>query len=119
MTAGERLRRRPHPELRDDHDLVAATAERPAEELLRLPVAVEVGGVEERRAGLEGRGDDLTGPMLVDPASEVVATDAGDRHRNGPDRAHLHPPMFPGCGMASSSTGLQAAWASRRRRSGT
>ena len=68
-------------ELRREHDLVAAAAERAADDLLAAAaVAVDVGRVEEGDAGVERRVDHRARGGLVDPAAEVVAAEPDDGH---------------------------------------
>ena len=58
-----------HPELGREHNLVAASRQDLAQELLAAPVgtAVDVGGVEERDALLERRVHDCPRAFEVDP----------------------------------------------------
>ena len=74
VAARHPVRRGPHPELRDDHGLVAPPFQRPAEELLGCRVAVEVCRVEQGRADLEGgvdhlarRSSSIRRPKLLQP----------------------------------------------------
>jgi hypothetical protein len=55
-------------------------------------VAVDVGGVEQRDAGIERRVHDLAGLVLVEAAAEIVAAEAdrGDFQVGGAERAKLH-----------------------------
>src|SRR5690606_27003645 len=68
-------------ELGGDHHVVAAAAERPTEQLLRVPVGV--GRVEQRDAGVERGLDDGPGALPVEVGAEVVAAE--------PDRGHREP----------------------------
>ena len=64
-----------------EHDLIAATLQHAAEDLLAAArVAVDVRGVEERDARVERRVDDGPRRFLVEPAAEVVATEPDDGH---------------------------------------
>ena len=76
-----------HAELGGDHHLVAALAQRPAQELLALGAAVDVGGVEEGDAGVEGGVRPRRRGVLVDPAAEVVAAQPDHRHLERTDVA--------------------------------
>ena len=49
------------------------------QELLAVGAAVDVGGVEEGDAGVEGAVDDRSGRVVVDAAAEVVAAETDDR----------------------------------------
>ena len=74
------------PELRRDDDLVAAPAQRPAEQRLAEAVlaAVHVGGIDEGDARVECGGDDRRRALLRlgggAGAAEVVAAEADRRH---------------------------------------
>jgi hypothetical protein len=68
-------------ELRREHHLVPAAREHLAESELRTAVlAVHLGGVEERDAGVDRRVDHRARPLQVDAAAEVVAAQADHRH---------------------------------------
>jgi hypothetical protein len=67
-------------ELRGQDDLVAATFQRLADDLLRLALGVDVGGVDEVDAGVECRVDDA-GRLLV-----VRVAPRAEHHRA---KAHL------------------------------
>src|SRR5205085_5415672 len=64
--------------LRGDDGLAAARTEGAAEELLRLPAAVALSGVEVVHAGIEAGVDDRLGAPFVHPHAEVVASQPGD-----------------------------------------
>src|SRR5437667_12727985 len=69
-----------HPELRREHDVVAARAERAAEQFFGLAAAaVNVGGIEERNALVEGAMDEGLRAFGVHSHPEVVAIESGDR----------------------------------------
>ena len=80
MSAGDALVVGGVPELGGDDDVVAPSAECGAEVRLGGPAAVDVGGVEEVDAGVEGCVHDGGRVALVEPAAEVVAAepDRGD-----------------------------------------
>src|SRR5206468_1018323 len=64
-------------ELRRQNDAVTAALEHLTEEALAVPaIAVDVGRVEEGDARVEGGIDDLTRPLQVEAAAEVVAAEA-------------------------------------------
>jgi hypothetical protein len=63
------------PELRRDDDVVPALPEGLAEELLAVPAAVDVGGVEEGDAFVQRGLHHLGGAVGVDPHPEVVAAE--------------------------------------------
>ena len=68
-------------ELRRQHDPVTPSGKRAADDLLAAAaVPVDVGGVEERDARVEGGVDHRAGGGFVDPAAEVVAAQADDGH---------------------------------------
>ena len=71
----------PPPELGRDHGPLAPSAEREAEELLALAVAVALGRVEQRDPGLERRIDDIRGLPRLEPPAEVVAADTDHGNR--------------------------------------
>jgi hypothetical protein len=79
---GARLLRRAahvHAELGGHHHLVAVPAERLAEQGLRAAaVAVDVGGVEQGDAGVQGRPDHRPGLGRVADQAEVVTPEADD-----------------------------------------
>ena len=78
-------------ELRREHHVAAASTKRAAEQLFApAVVAVDVGGVEERDAGVERGVDHCARCRLVDPAAEVVAAEAHhtDGERSEVPRAH-------------------------------
>ena len=77
-------------ELRGEHDSLPPPPERLAEERLAPPVAVALGGVEERHAGLERRVDDRARPVLVDAPAEVVAAEADDGDLERSEASHPH-----------------------------
>jgi hypothetical protein len=70
-------------------NFVASTTRSP-EERLGLRPAVDVGGVEERHAGVEGGVHNAPGALLVDAATEVVTAEAHDADLQGADRAGFH-----------------------------
>ena len=80
-----------HAELRRDDEVVRAAGEGLTDDALARARSVDVCGVEERDAGVDGSGENLEGCLTVDPAAEVVAaeTDAGD----GEGRAAEHVPV--------------------------
>ena len=67
-------------DLGGEHHLIAPVAEGLADELLRLPAAVALRGVEVGDAGIDGRVDDGPGALGVDPHAEVVAAEPRERH---------------------------------------
>ena len=93
-------------ELRRDHDLVTARAERGAEELLRLAAAVHLGGVEVRDARVERGVDDGTRRVLVDAHAEVVAPEPHHREQRsvGAERACRSMGRDPRCRVASRAS---------------
>ena len=81
------------PPLRREHDPVASPLQRAADHLLAAALAaVDVGGVEERDAGVDRRVDHRERRVLVDAAAEVVAPEADDGDLERPERARAHPP---------------------------
>ena len=68
-----------------------AAPQDPAQEGLARRASVDVGRVEERHARVERGIDHPLSARLVDPASEVVATEPDDADRQRADRAGLHP----------------------------
>jgi hypothetical protein len=66
-------------ELGGQHDLIATAGQHLAEDLLRTPGAVAVGGIEQRDPGLHGRVHHGAGRVDVQPAADVVAAEAGHR----------------------------------------
>jgi hypothetical protein len=70
-------------ELGGEHDLVAAAAQGPAQQLLVLAPAVHVGGVEEVHAEVERTVDDRDGLLLV-----ALAVDVGHGHAAEADRGN-------------------------------
>ncbi len=73
-----------------DQHIRATTGERRAEELLRLPASVALGGVEVVDPGVDRGVDDRTRPLGVDHHPEVVATEPDDGDVEHPDLASLH-----------------------------
>jgi hypothetical protein len=76
----------PDAELGGQHHLVAAVLDGPADELLVVPAAVHVGGVEEVDAEVEGAVDDRDGLLLV-----ALAVELGHAHAAEPESRHLRP----------------------------
>src|SRR5439155_4704963 len=76
-------------ELRDDDNVLAARSERSSQELLGLPAAVDVGGVERRHAGLEGGVDHLPRSGFVDATAEIVAPEPRERDLQLADASRL------------------------------
>ena len=62
----------------------------PAEELLALRAAVDVGGVEERDARIQRRVDHVLRRRLVDPPAEVVAAEPDDADVERSDFSCVH-----------------------------
>jgi hypothetical protein len=81
-----------------------------SEELLGLPVAVAVGGVEVVDAGVDRGVDDASRRRLVDPHAEVVAPDAGDRHLEV-----AHPALLHGTSPPGSIVGVRPTYRRSRR----
>ena len=78
-------------ELRREHDLVApAVRERGRAASAAAVAAVDVGGVEERDAGVECRVDHPARALLAHPATEVVAAEANNRHVESSEAARAH-----------------------------
>ena len=67
-------------ELRRQHDAVSPPFERAPDEVLARALAVDVGGVEERDAGLERGVDHGERPLVVTARTEVVRAEADDRY---------------------------------------
>ena len=101
-------------ELRGDERLVAAGAERAPEVLLAQGAAVDVGGVEQRDAGVERGVDDRLRRRLVDAATEVVAAEADDRRGQRTDGACLHEPSLSD--RRGRHRRLLGGWCDRRGR---
>ena len=82
-------------ELGRDDEVVRAARERLTDDALARAQSVDVGGVEERDAGVDGSGEDSEGRLTVDPATEVVAaeTHAGDGEDRGTERCAVHRPI--------------------------
>ena len=62
--------------------LPGCSREEAADQLLAAPVAVDVGGVEQRDAGVDGRGEDVQGVLLVDVTpvrAELPGAEPDDR----------------------------------------
>ena len=72
-----------------------AARERLSHDALARAQSVDVGGVEERDAGVDGSGDDCEGRLTIDPATEVVAAEshAGDDEGRATEAYRLHPPI--------------------------
>ena len=65
-----------HAEFGDQHDILAAGAERlPQDRLRSAAVAVNVGGVENRDAGIERRVHDVARGRRIEPAAEIIAAE--------------------------------------------
>ena len=79
-------------DLGGDHRLAPSLPERAAEELLRLPAAVALGGVEVVNTGVEARVDDRLGALFVHAHAEVVAAEPGHGHLERSDLACLRHP---------------------------
>jgi len=101
-------------ELRREDDLVAPPLDRAADELLAPAVAVDVRGVEEGHALLERGVDHRARGVLVDPTSEVVATEPDDRDLERADAPRLHG-AHPIRGVSAVRVGTRAASAASRR----
>ena len=76
---------RPHHigEFGRDHDVLAPRAQCLAEQLLGdagLADRVRVGGVEQSYPQIDRRRDQFIGAVAIDPAAEIVAAQAHDRH---------------------------------------
>ncbi len=78
-------RRRSGDELGGDDRLVAPAGERAAKVLLRARAAVDVRGVEEVHAGVEGGANDGGAALLVDTHPEVVAPQPDQRDLERPE----------------------------------
>ena len=85
-----------HAELRGQDDLGSACPQGAAEKLLALRASVDVGGVEEGDAGVDGTVHHRRGAVVVEPAAEVVAAQSDDRYLERADRAsaHGHPSLL-------------------------
>ena len=81
-------------ELRRDQRLVPARPQRPAEVLLAQRAAVDVGGVEQCDAGVEGGVYDRFARGLIDAPTEVVASESDNGRLHCTDRSCLHPPSM-------------------------
>jgi hypothetical protein len=79
-----------HAELGREDDVLAARSECPAQEFLALGLPVDVGGVEQRDAGIERGVDDRARGGLVDPTAEVVTAEPDDRDSEVADVPGLH-----------------------------
>ena len=84
------------PELRCEHDPVTPALEHLSEQRLAAAlIAVDIGGVEERDAGVESCVDDRARPFEIDDPPEVVAAQADHRDirpfRSQPPRPHGRP----------------------------
>jgi len=69
-----------------DHDLAAASLQRPPEQFLVVAPAIHVGAVEMVDAELDRAPDQLLAGLVV-----AGAVGAGQRHAAEPDRQHLRP----------------------------
>src|SRR5262249_18956508 len=78
--SSRRIRAGTPPELGRDHDLVTPLGERAAEVALACAVAVRLGSVEERHAGVECRVDDLARAGCIHARAELVAAEPDDGH---------------------------------------
>ena len=74
---------------REEHS-VAPVSDGAPEKFLALCSAVDIGRVEQRDAGIDGRVDDLLRRRLVDASAEVIAPQADDRRVKRTNRACLH-----------------------------
>ena len=87
------VRPRPHrvAQLGGNHDVVAVreVTERAAEDLLAGAVRVQVGGVEEVDASLEGMLDERAAGFLVQRPDRVAAVGIAVGHRADGDRGHV------------------------------
>ena len=72
-----------HAELRRDDEVVRAAGEGLPDDALAGARSVDVGGVEERDAGIDRSGENLERRVTVDPAAEVVAAEADPRDGEG------------------------------------
>src|SRR5262249_16894417 len=96
-------------DLRGDHDFPAAIAERATEELLRLPAAIALGGVEVVHPGVEARVDDGACALFVHAPAEVVATQACDPDADRTNLAQLgHSLSFPSSSALRHATAAAA-----------
>src|SRR5207244_923056 len=79
-------------ELRREDDPVAATLERAADVVLAHPLAVDVGRVEERDAGVERGVDDRERLVVIAAPPEVVRAEPDDRDLGATvsESPHLH-----------------------------
>ena len=96
-----------HPELGGQDDLLPAGTESLAQELLALGTPVDVGRVEEGDAVVEGGVDHLGAAGGVDPAPEVVATEADDRHLERPDGTCPHHDLLGPADGSGGSGGVK------------
>ena len=87
-----------HPELRGEDDLVSPRSQGLAQVFLREALAVDVGGVEEGHAGVEGGVDDRAGLVSIEARAEVVAPEPDHRDRET-GSAQPHPSLGPRCGV--------------------
>jgi len=103
--------------LRRQHHVVAATAgERPANDLLGLACAIDVGGVDEVDAGVQRRVDDLDRLVVVGVAPRAehhgAEAEAADLNAGAPERPKFH----RGAPGRIESRRARAATAGRRPR---
>ena len=91
-----------HAELGRDDDVIASRPERGAEQLLAPSSAVDVGGVEQGDTGIERGVNHGLGRGLIDPATEVVATESDGRDGEACDLAGLHVLDVRSCPRRSS-----------------
>jgi hypothetical protein len=94
-------------ELRRQHDVVAAAGDGPSHHLLRLAVAVAVGGVNQVDAGLEGAVDDrgrlLLGRLADGTEVHRAERETADRDAGASECAVFH--VFLRCGAGACHTG--------------
>ncbi len=83
------------PELRRDHDFIAAGRQQTPEQLLGRAGTVLVSRVEEGHAAVGGGGEDGRGPGLVAGGAELVAAQPHDRDLQATDPSGTHSRPFP------------------------
>ena len=64
-----------------EDDVVALAAQRLAGDFLGQPERVEIGGVDEVDAGIEGDVEQLLGPLGIDASGLLEAVGAAEGHR--------------------------------------
>ena len=110
VAAAVRIVAHRHVHLAREHDVVAAPGERLADDLLRLALRVDVGGVDEVDPGVEGRVDDPDRLVVVGvaPGAEHHRAEAqlADRDAGAPQGSVFHrrsPQPAAGAAAYSSS----------------